>query len=99
MNWIECLTRSNLLKSEKEKMLVGELYDASDPVLMEERQRAWRLVRLFNQTIETDGDLRSRLLSELLGNTGKGCYIEPPFHCDYGYNIEVGKNFFANFDC
>lgn len=86
------------MKTEKEKMLAGELYDASDPVLAEERMRARRLVRLFNQTLETDGDLRRQLLSELLGKAGKGTYIEPTFRCDYGYNIEVGDGFFANFD-
>lgn len=87
------------MKTEKEKMLAGELYDASDPVLTQERERARRLVRLFNQTLETDNDLRRQLLGELLGATGKYCNIEPTFRCDYGYNIEVGEGFFANFDC
>src|SRR5829696_6010307 len=80
-------------------MLAGELYDASDPVLVEERMRARRLVRLFNQTHQTDSELRRQLLGELLGVAGKGTYIEPTFRCDYGYNIEVGDGFFANFDC
>ncbi len=79
------------MRTEKEKMLNGQLYDASDPVLVAERQRARRLARLFNQTLETDGDRPSQLLSELLGIAGPGCYIEPTLRCDYGYNTEVSK--------
>ena len=80
-------------------MLAGELYNAGDPQLTEERLNARRLTRLFNQTLETEGELRTALLRELLGSTGKGFYIEPTFRCDYGYNIRVGENFYANFDC
>lgn len=87
------------MKTEKEKMLAGELYNASDPELSQERQQARRLVRLFNRTVETDFALRLDLLTELFGAVGEGSFIEPDFRCDYGYNIEVGTNFFANFDC
>lgn len=87
------------MKTEKEKILARELYDASDPVLMEERIRSRRLVWLFNQTLETESDLRRQLLNELPGTVGKGTYIEPTFRCDYGHNIEVGDGLFANFDC
>ncbi len=85
--------------SEKEKMLRGELYLADDPELTAERQNARRITRLFNQSLETELDLRTRLLKELLGSTGENFYIEPTFRCDYGYNIMVGENFYANFDC
>ncbi|MDE8563743.1 maltose O-acetyltransferase [Anoxybacillus rupiensis] len=87
------------MKTEKEKMLSGELYMAADPELMAERERARRLTRLFNQTLETEHQKRTSLLKELFGSTGKNLFIEPPFRCDYGYNIHVGENFFANFDC
>lgn len=87
------------MKTEKEKMLAGELYDASEPLLVEERLHARKLVRLFNQTLETEHAQRVALLTELFGKVGQGIYIEPTFRCDYGYNIEVGDNFFANFDC
>lgn len=80
-------------------MLTGELYNASDPELLKERLNARRLTRLYNQTLETDENKRTELLKELFGSTGKSLYIEPTFRCDYGYNIHVGENFYANFDC
>ncbi|WP_026585382.1 sugar O-acetyltransferase [Bacillus sp. J33] len=87
------------MKSEKQKMLAGEMYDPADPELLKERERARRLVRLINQTAETEGEKRAELLKELFGSTGKVLFLEPTFRCDYGYNIHVGENFFANFEC
>lgn len=87
------------MKTEKEKMLNGELYNAADPELIKGRLNARRLTRLFNDSLETDDNKRTELLKELLGSTGNNLYIEPTFRCDYGYNIHVGENFFANFDC
>ena len=87
------------MKTEKEKMLQGELYLASDQELVEERNRARKLTRLYNQTEETDGETRYTLLKQLFGSLGENAYVEPPFRCDYGYNIHVGENFYANFDC
>ncbi|AHV99114.1 maltose O-acetyltransferase [Paenibacillus sabinae T27] len=86
-------------KTEKEKMLSGELYLAADPELVKDRLNARRLTRLFNQSLETEDERRIELLRELFGSTGKNGYIEPSFRCDYGYNIHVGENFYANFDC
>lgn len=86
-------------KTEKEKMLDGELYMASDSQLVKERERARRLTRLFNQIDETEQATRAKLLKELFGSTGSNLYIEPTFRCDYGYNIHVGANFYANFNC
>ena len=86
--------------SEKQKMLAGELYLASDKELVTERTRARRLTRLFNTTLEVEATQRQALIKQLLGSVGDGLYfIEPPFRCDYGYNIHIGKRFFANFDC
>lgn len=87
------------MKTEKEKMLNGELYNAADPELLRERTNARRLTRLFNESLETDECKRTELLKQLFGSTGKDLTIEPTFRCDYGYNIHVGENFFANFDC
>lgn len=87
------------MKSEKEKMISGELYQAGDEVLVKERLNARRLTRLYNQTLETEDSKRTELLKELFGSTGRNLYIEPTFRCDYGYNIHVGENFYANFDC
>jgi maltose O-acetyltransferase len=87
------------MKSEKQKMLDGELYNAADPELVKERENARRLTRLYNQTTETEYENRTRILKELLGSTGEQFFIEPAFRCDYGYNIHIGENFYANFDC
>ncbi|WP_010283207.1 maltose acetyltransferase domain-containing protein [Bacillus timonensis] len=87
------------MKTEKEKMLDGGLYNPTDPELVKDRIRARRLTRLYNQTIETDNEERKRLLKELFGTIGENLYVEPTFRCDYGYNIHVGENFYANFDC
>ncbi|MFJ5712992.1 sugar O-acetyltransferase [Neobacillus sp. NPDC093127] len=87
------------MKTEKEKMINGELYVAGDPELVKERENARRLTRLFNFSSETEGGKRTELLKELFGSTGENIYIEPTFRCDYGYNIHVGENFYANFNC
>lgn len=85
--------------TEKNKMLRGELYNPADPELVNEKTNAHRLTRLFNQTLETEESKRSELLKELFGSTGENLYIEPNLRCDYGYNLHVGDNFYANFDC
>ncbi len=87
------------MKTEKEKMLAGEMYDPVDPVLLYEREEARRKVRIYNQTIETNEEERIKLLKELLGSTGENVYMEPNIRFDYGRNTHVGENFFANFDC
>jgi maltose O-acetyltransferase len=86
-------------RSEKAKMLAGELYDASDPELVLERERARRLTRRLNGLSESEQAERLALLTELFGSVGAGSFIEPPFYCDYGYNIHVGSKFYANFGC
>jgi maltose O-acetyltransferase len=85
-------------RSEKSKMLAGELYLASDPELMRERANARQRCRRYNASSEDEPDLRLHILQELLGTVSEDVYIEPNFKCDYGYNIHLGKNFYANFD-
>lgn len=80
-------------------MLAGELYLASDEVLVRDRLAARALVREYNATLEDDLEGRTRILRRLFGSVGQMIYIEPTFRCDYGYNIHVGENFYANFDC
>jgi maltose O-acetyltransferase len=87
------------MKNEKEKMLNGEMYNPADTELVKGRENARRLTRLFNQTLETEVEKRTELLKELFGTTGDNIYIEPTLRCDYGYNLHVGENFYANFDC
>ena len=78
--------------TEKEKMLAGELYRANDPELVEERRRAKSICRRYNAS-ESVPD--AELLRELFGRA-TDAYIEPPFFCDYGYNIRLGARFYAN---
>ncbi|MGG4265909.1 sugar O-acetyltransferase [Peribacillus simplex] len=85
--------------TEKEKMVNGELYIAADPELIRDREHARKLTRLYNQTTEKEGNERTALLKQLFGSIGTNIYIEPTFRCDYGYNITVGENFYANFEC
>ena len=87
------------MKTEREKMLSGELYLASDPELEAARRRARRLTRLYNATTEEEEAQRTLLLRELLGAVGEGPVIEPPFHCDYGSHIFAGDRLYINFGC
>lgn len=87
------------VRSEKEKMIAGELYLPSDAQLTAERLRCRQLLRSFNGSDPADEEGRARTLRSLLGHAGHDAFIEPPFHCDYGYNIRVGARFYANFLC
>ncbi|GAE36820.1 sugar O-acetyltransferase [Halalkalibacter akibai] len=87
------------MKSEKEKMITGEQYNPNDNELQKDRRRARFLARSFNIICESDEEIRMSLLKELLGSTGESVHVESTFHCDYGYNIHVGENFYASFDC
>ncbi len=84
--------------SEKEKMMSGKLYYAFDEVLFKERQYAKDLVSQFNACHPREIDRRNGILRKLLGKTKEKLFIEPPFRCDYGYNVEVGENFYANYN-
>lgn len=87
------------MKTEKQKMLAGELYKSWDPELMKDREKARYLTRMLNQTTEIDRDSRVEAIKKLFGSTKDNVFMEPNFRCDYGYNIHVGENFYANFDC
>lgn len=85
-------------KTEREKMTNEEPFFTNDPQLMEDKQNARILCTRFNNSPE-DEPLRRSLLKELFGHCGDQIAIKPPFHCDYGYNIFLGEDFFMNFDC
>ena len=87
------------MKTEKEKMLAGEAFRTGDAELMENKKNARVLAEKYNHSSEDDLDYRKSLLRKLFGRCGEKIMIKPPFHCDYGYQISVGENFFANFDC
>lgn len=83
--------------SEKEKMLAGEMYDANyDKELIKERENAKEVCYDYNNLRPSKIEERRELLKKLLGKTKENFLIEQPFVCDYGYNIEIGENFYAN---
>lgn len=86
-------------KTEKQKMLAGELYLACDPGLVGDRQRTRRIVRMYNNTTEEEQNLRSQILKDLFGAVGSNVEIEPPFYCDYGSSIYAGNKLYMNFGC
>ncbi|MEP6750718.1 MAG: sugar O-acetyltransferase [Bacteroidota bacterium] len=86
------------MKTEYQKMLAGELYDAGDGELMFLRIEARKLLHTYNQT-KYDKEKRLEILQQLGIKAGSNIDIQAPFYCDYGCHIEVGYNFFANFNC
>ncbi len=87
------------MKTEKEKMLAGELYDPLDRQLCDERRRARLLLKAFNDTRDDQIEERARLVRELIPTAGPGGWIEPPFYCDYGSNICLAGKVYFNFNC
>jgi maltose O-acetyltransferase len=87
------------VRSEKAKMQDGELYRAADPELVADRRRAQELLRAYNAAAPGETARRLALLRDLFGGLGEGTVIEPPFACDYGYNIHAGRNLFMNYGC
>jgi maltose O-acetyltransferase len=86
-------------RSDKEKMLAGELYRSTEPELAGERHAAQRLLARYNATDPGDAAGRLTLLRELFGSVGDNPDILPRFHCDYGYNIRIGRNAFVSYNC
>jgi len=87
------------MKTEKEKMLAGELYDPLDKELSADRLKARLLLKGLNDTREDEPADRARILKELLPDAGAGLWLQPPFYCDYGSNIKIGDKVFFNFNC
>ena len=87
------------MKSEREKMLAGEPYDALDPELVAMRTRARDLCQALNATREAESDERRRILRELFAAGGDTVWMQPPFFCDYGTHIALGERVFFNFNC
>lgn len=87
------------MKSERQKMLDGELYDPMDAELVAGRERARDLCQDLNATREGDVEERRRILNEMFGRGGDTVWMQPPFYCDYGTNIELGERVFFNFNC
>ncbi len=87
------------VQTEWDRMLAGELYDALDPLLVTARDRARELCRMLNETREPQRAERRALLRLIFGKGGDSVWMQPPFFCDYGANIELGERVFFNFNC
>jgi maltose O-acetyltransferase len=85
--------------TEKDKMISGLPYRANDPELIRHRADVRKILGTYNLTGVHDGSRQVELLQQIVCKMGEGSWIEPPFYCDYGYNIEVGRDFYMNFDC
>jgi len=87
------------VSSERDKMIAGELYDPLDPGLAAARQQARDLCQALNATSEAQREERRRILCSLFARGGDTVWMQPPFFCDYGTNIELGERVFFNFNC
>jgi maltose O-acetyltransferase len=93
------LSEAGRMRTEKDKMLAGELYDASDAVLQADQAAAHAWLARYNASLGQAPSARHALLREGLGVVGLGVDVRPPFHCDNGYNIRMGDGVFLNFNC
>lgn len=91
--------RISAVTSERDKMLAGDLYDPMDPELAAARERARDLCQALNATREAEQETRRRILCDLFRTGGDTVWMQPPFFCDYGCNIELGERVFFNFNC
>lgn len=80
-------------------MIAGELYNPLDPQLSQERIQTRLLLNALNASAEDQPGERNRILQQLLPNAGEGLWLQPPFFCDYGYNLHTGERVFFNFNC
>lgn len=88
-----------MFMSERQKMISGLPYDPGDPELQADQTAAKHWMGRYNAALTATPAERRDLLRQRLGEVGEGAVIRPPFHCDYGYNIRLGRNVFLNFSC
>ncbi|MGD0313393.1 MAG: sugar O-acetyltransferase [Acidimicrobiales bacterium] len=84
-------------RTQRQRMLAGELYRSDDPELVRAHHRAVGLVERYNRTAADDPELRRSILTELLGAFGPGSELRPPLACDYGTHLSIGARTFVNF--
>lgn len=88
------------MESEKAKAKAGKLYDANNDIeLVSEREACKEVCYELNSLRPSQKKERESIIRRLFGKTGKSFLIEQPFYCDYGYNIEIGENFYSNVNC
>src|SRR5215475_10853449 len=88
-----------MTRSEKDKMLAGELYNAAAPEIQAEQLAAMTWLAKYNGMLKASAPERLSVLRERLAKVGDGSDVRPPFHCDYGLNISIGSGVFLNFNC
>lgn len=84
--------------TEKQKMLMGIIYNAEEACLIEERNRAKSLTKQYNESRQEDRDHRKYLMGQIFGKLGQNVHLEAPFYLDYGYRTRIGDDFFSNFN-
>ena len=84
---------------QKQWILEGKMYNDVTPELIEARREAVELTNEYNASYGQAPEIREPILKRLLGHVGESAFFEPGFRCEFGFNISVGKNFYANFDC
>ena len=87
------------MKTEKQKMLAGEFYQAGDAEIQADQASARDWMQRYNLSRGLSLDAYAQLLRERFGDVGENAVVRPPFHCDYGYNIKLGAGVFLNFNC
>ncbi|MCO5965857.1 sugar O-acetyltransferase [Sinorhizobium meliloti] len=88
-----------MTRSQKEKMLAGEMYNAADPEIQADLLATGAWLKRYNDALDARPDQWHVLLCERLGEVGLGAVIRPPFYCDYGFNIRLGAHVYVNFNC
>ncbi len=87
------------LQQQREYILTGKMYNDLTPELVKAREDTVLLTNEYNSTFGQPSEVREAVLKRLLKSIGKGVHFEPNFRCEFGYNITIGNNFYANFDC
>jgi maltose O-acetyltransferase len=87
------------MRTEREKMIAGELYDSFDPELVRARTRAHDLCYALNATRDGDDAARRQIFEQLFAAGGSDVYVQPPFFCDFGSHITLGSRVYFNVDC
>lgn len=87
------------LEEQKEFILSGKMYNDLTPELIKAREETVFLTNKYNESFGKPSFERERILKKLLKSIGTGVHFEPVFRCEFGYNISIGDNFYANFDC
>lgn len=88
-----------ILEKQKNYILSGKMYNDLTPELIEAREKAVLLTNEYNMSFGKPSKEREAILRKLLKSIGEGVHFEPTFRCEFGYNISIGNNFYANFDC